>query len=66
MHVCSRESFAAEDPSSAEGWKSTLVRAEKSATSPSGELEKFLCSAKCILTETREPFGRRAYATCPL
>lgn len=32
----------------------------------SGELEEFLCYAKCILTETREPLGRRAWTTLVL
>lgn len=41
----------------------------KSATTTkelSGELEEFLCYAKCILTETRESLGRRAWTTLVL
>lgn len=33
---------------------------------PSGELEKFLCCAKYILTETRESLGRRTWTTLVL
>lgn len=35
-------------------------------TKESGELEEFLCYAKCILTETREPLDRRAWTTLVL